>query len=77
MPSVARFDRFTIYVYADDHAPPHFHVVGRDFNATVLIADLSLDRGRLPPGIFAEAVAWAAENLDTLNGAWETYNARD
>lgn len=77
MPSVMRFDQFTIYIYADDHAPPHFHVVGHGFNATIRLSDLSLDRGRLPPGILAEAIRWAAANLDDLKAAWETYNARD
>lgn len=77
MPSVMRFDQFTIYIYADDHAPPHFHVVGRGFNATIRLSDLSLNRGQLPPGIFAQAVTWAAANLDELKAAWETYNARD
>ncbi|MGU3423010.1 DUF4160 domain-containing protein [Methylobacterium sp. D54C] len=77
MPSLVRLERFTIYVYADDHAPPHFHVVGRGFKATIRIGDLGLDRGKLPPGIYAEAVAWAAANLETLTLAWETNNARD
>ena len=77
MPTVYRSDRFKICVYADDHPPPHIHVVGKDFRAVLLLAPLRIDRGRLPPGILAEAVAWAADNLETLQGVWEKLNERD
>ncbi|MGU3536258.1 DUF4160 domain-containing protein [Methylobacterium sp. A54F] len=76
MATVHRSERFKICVYADDHPPPHFHVVGRGFKATILLASLSLDAGKLPPEIMAEAVTWAAANLGTLRSEWERLNER-
>lgn len=77
MPSIQRFSAFTVYVYADDHAPPHFHVVGRGFNAAINISTLQIQRGTLSPGILAEAITWAATNRTTLVNAWEDLNERD
>ncbi len=77
MPSVQRFDRFTIYVYGDDHAPPHFHVVGRGFKAIVRLSDLRIDRGMLPREVYRQAITWAEANLETLKTAWSDLNDRD
>jgi hypothetical protein len=30
MPRIERLAAVSIYIYADDHAPPHFHVKGPD-----------------------------------------------
>jgi hypothetical protein len=40
VPSVHRLPNATIYVYASDHAPPHFHVVGPNSNAQIRMDDL-------------------------------------
>lgn len=77
MPSVQRFAQFTIDIYGDDHAPPHCHVVGRGFKAMVRLSDLQIDRGTLPRGIYAEAVTWAAANLEILTAGWNDLNDRD
>jgi hypothetical protein len=29
MPRIVQLAAVTIYIYGDDHAPPHFHVIGR------------------------------------------------
>jgi hypothetical protein len=42
MPTLQRFGRVSIRMYADDHRPPHFHVVGTDFQVMVSIAELSI-----------------------------------
>jgi Domain of unknown function (DUF4160) len=46
-------------MYADDHRPPHFHIVGADFQVVVRIADLTVVAGAARRGQIAEAMAWA------------------
>jgi hypothetical protein len=46
-------------MYADDHRPPHFHIVGPDFQVMVSIADLSIIAGSARLRQIAEAMAWA------------------
>ncbi|GJD85546.1 hypothetical protein HPGCJGGD_3435 [Methylobacterium haplocladii] len=76
MPTLKRFDQFKICVFADDHPPPHFHVIGRGFKATILFETLSLDVGECPRKVFAEAVTWAAVNREALEEAWRNLNER-
>jgi hypothetical protein len=60
MPSIHRLANVAIYIYADDHAPPHFHVVGPNSNVQVEIETLRVMRGEYRPGDLAQAIAWAA-----------------
>jgi hypothetical protein len=46
MPRIVRLASVTIYIHADDHAPPHFHVVGPDANLKVSIETLQVMRGQ-------------------------------
>ena len=66
----------SIYVYANDHAPPHFHVVTTDGDALVAIATLQIIRGRVRRQAYAAAVAWASDptNCATLVEEWKRLN---
>lgn len=55
MPTLQRFGAVSLRMYADDHRPPHFHVVGPDFEVLVRIADLSVIAGQARPAQVAEA----------------------
>jgi hypothetical protein len=44
MPRIARLANVSIYIHADDHAPPHFHVVGPDTDVKVAIETLQVIR---------------------------------
>jgi hypothetical protein len=76
-PSIHRLTNVTIYVYADDHAPPHFHVRGSDSNVQVEIRTLRVMRGEYRRGDLAEAIAWAADNQALLRAKWNEFNERD
>ena len=76
MPTLQRFSAVTIRMYADDHNPPHFHIVGTDFQALVRIADLGILAGDARPGQMAEALGWAREHRDQLMRAWLELNER-
>lgn len=56
-----------IVVYADDHAPPHFHIRGVDSEALVEIATLRVLKGEVPS---KAALDWARENIETIKAEW-------
>jgi hypothetical protein len=66
-----------IYVYADDHAPPHFHVRGRESNAQVRIDTLEVMAGVITRGDRTEAMAYGADNRELLLAKWREFNERD
>ncbi len=49
MPAISIFYGISIYLYANDHNPPHFHVRYAEFNATVDIYSGEITEGKLPP----------------------------
>jgi len=57
MPEIIRFARSVLRMYADDHRPPHFHVVGSDFAVMVDIRSLEIISGEARTGDIAEALA--------------------
>jgi hypothetical protein len=70
MPTLQRFGAVSIRMYADDHRPPHFHIVGPDFQVVVRIADLAITAGIARGNQIAEAMAWAAEHREMLALKW-------
>ena len=45
MPTLQRFGAVSVRMYADDHRPPHFHIVAPDFQVLVRISDLTVIAG--------------------------------
>lgn len=76
MPRIHSLSNCRLYIYADDHAPPHFHVVGADSNALVLIERLEVMAGVISRTDFAEAHEWARGNREYLLQKWSEYNER-
>jgi hypothetical protein len=77
MPKVATLTNAVIYIYADDHLPPHFHVWGPDTDAQIEIHSLQIMNGKISRRDYAEAVAWAENNQALLETKWSEYNERD
>jgi hypothetical protein len=77
MPTVQRLTNVKICIYADDHAPPHFHVRGVHTDIQINIETLQIMRGHYRPVDLAEAITWAATNQATLRAKWREYNERD
>jgi hypothetical protein len=63
-------------MYADDHYPPHFHIVAPDFQALVGISDLTVIAGDAMPSQIAEALAWAETRQKWLALKWAELNER-
>lgn len=76
MPTLQRFGAVTLRMYADDHRPPHFHIVGPDFQVLVRISDLTVIAGEARPGQIAEALDWARPRQDALAHKWSELNER-
>jgi hypothetical protein len=77
MPEIIRFARSVLRMYADDHRPPHFHIVGPDFAVMVDIRGLEIISGEARSGDIAEALAWAKDNRLTLEKLWRELNERE
>ena len=75
MPRISAFYGIAIYMYYRDHAPPHFHAIYGEFEATVSIETGGLLEGRLPRRARSLVSEWAAAHQDGLQNVWEL--ARD
>jgi hypothetical protein len=76
MPTLQRFGSASVRMYADDHHPPHFHIVGPDFQVLVRISDLALIEGEARTSQIAEAMEWARANRESLAVKWTELNER-
>jgi hypothetical protein len=70
MPTLQRFGTVSIRMYAEDHRPPHFHIVGPDFQVVVRIADLTITAGAARRGQIAQAMQWATQHREMLALKW-------
>lgn len=75
MPRVASLTNVAVFVYAGDHAPPHFHVLGPDTDAVIDVRSLRVTRGTYTRRDLAEAIAWAGNNRRLLLAKWRELNA--
>ena len=76
MPTLVQLGSLKIQLYADDHNPPHFHVVTPDHQAQVRIDNLSILRGSLRRSDYEAAVAWAREHMKEISDEWDRLNRR-
>ena len=63
-------------MYADDHHPPHFHIVGTDFQVLVRISDLAVIAGEARKAQITEALSWAKRNRKLPALKWVELNER-
>jgi len=70
MPRVSQFYGISIYLYYNDHAPPHFHAEYGDDEALITIERLQVLRGELPRRVRALVVEWATLHQDELETNW-------
>ena len=76
MGKVHQIANIIIRVNADDHLPPHFHVMGPDDEALVEISTQTVLEGNLPRRHRKEVVAWIAANIDVIQAEWNRINPR-
>jgi len=74
MPTVKEFGGYKITLYAEDHNPPHVHVIGPDFQAKVRIADAEVFAGAIPPRHRRGALTWISASREKLMVKWNELN---
>lgn len=74
MPRLATFNGISIWVYADDHNPPHVHVQYAEYGALLVIATSEVLTGDLPGKVRKQAVRWLDENRAAAQAAWDEMN---
>jgi len=70
MPEISRFLGIAIYMYFNDHNPPHFHVRYEKFRAIIDINDLSMIDGDLPPRVLSLVIEWSRIHQKELMSNW-------
>jgi len=76
MPTVQRFGAVIVRMYADDHAPPHFHIEAPDFEVLVRLSDFAVIAGEARPREIAEVLCWAEQERTFLALKWAELNER-
>lgn len=71
MPRISEFYGIVIALYFADHAPPHFHAIYAEHEATVDIETASLVAGSLPARAEKLVKEWSGLHRDELRTAWE------
>lgn len=74
MPTIIKVGGLKVQVFADDHFPPHFHIVGPDFEVLVAMSSFSILRGGSYHREVQEAMDWAKLNSDVLWKEWARLN---
>lgn len=72
MPEISRFYGLIIYMFFNDHNPPHFKVKFGEFEANVLIENGMLLNGDLPISKHKLVTAWAEIHKDELLQMWNS-----
>ena len=76
MTTIQRIGSASVRIYADDHRPPHFHIVGPDFQVLVRISDLAVIAGEARQDQITEAMKWARTHREMLAHTWAELNER-
>jgi hypothetical protein len=71
MATIRDFGAYRITLYAEDHNPPHVHVIGPDFQAKVRLRDAAVFAGAIPPRHRREALSWISANRESLMARWD------
>ena len=67
MPRISYFYGIVIWMYWDDHNPPHFHATYGEFEILINITNFSVYAGFLPGRAFGLLMEWASiHQLDTF-----------
>jgi len=66
---------FKVYVYANDHPPPHCHVVLRD--GSNISVDIPLIIPRYGETITKEVKEEIEDNIEELYSAWDKFNPNE
>lgn len=70
MPRISYFLGISIYMYYDDHNPPHFHAIYNEYAAEIDIQKPKILHGDLPEKVLSLVLEWAELHTDELMDNW-------
>ncbi len=70
MPCISEFYGIAIFMYYNDHSPPHFHAEYAGDEAQFSIDSLEILIGKLPRRSRALVLEWASLHRTELNDNW-------
>jgi hypothetical protein len=71
MPRLSEFYGIIIAMFYNDHAPPHFHAVYGEHEATINLRTFVILEGELPRRALRLVREWASLHQAELEGTWE------
>ena len=71
MPQISKFFGIVIWMFYNDHNPPHFHANYGEFEGLFRIDDVSILSGSLPPRALGLVTEWATIHKQELHLNWE------
>ena len=71
MPRISSFYGIIIWMYWDDHNPPHFHATYGEHEILINIVDFSIYAGYLPGRAFGLLMEWTFIHQTELLNNWE------
>jgi hypothetical protein len=75
MPLISQFFGIMIYMYWDEHNPPHFHAKYNEFEAEISLLPIKIIKGDMPKRIRSLIFEWTAEHHEELLENWELSKA--
>lgn len=76
MPQISHFYGIIIYMYINEHNPPHFHVVYQEYKAIITIQD-GIITGTLPRRALNLVYEWLDLHEKELMENWERLTKRE
>ncbi len=70
-PRISEFFGIKVYMYFEDHNPPHFHVRYNEFECFIDIETLTIMEGKLPKKVEKLVTAWAELYQEELREDWK------
>ncbi len=70
MPLISRFFGISIFMYFEDHAPPHFHAQYGDSEVIINIRTLQVMAGNISPRALGLVIEWATIHQQALIANW-------
>jgi hypothetical protein len=72
MPEISRFYGIIIYMFFNDHNPPHFKAKYSEFEANILIENGMVLNGDFPISKLKLVAAWAEIHKEELLNIWNS-----
>lgn len=75
MPAISEFRGISIYMYYNDHTPPHFHALYGKYEVLIKITPVGVLKGEFPQKALGLVIEWAHMHQEELMRNWD--DARD